>query len=134
MVEQSAGGVLFTEREGRRLYVLVEEKDGHIGLPKGHVEPGETLTQTALREIREETGLRAEVLPLRPLIERYPLPMGGSKEVTYFYCRFERGEPRADPTQVRRVLLSPYREAVARLTFSGARDVLRLAEWTLNRL
>ena len=53
----SAGAVLYTVISGERRYVLVREKNGSYGLPKGHVEPGETLAQTALREVREETGL-----------------------------------------------------------------------------
>ena len=57
---QSAGAVLYTFIDGVRHYVLVREKNGSYGLPKGHVEPGETLPQTALREVREETGLEID--------------------------------------------------------------------------
>ncbi len=49
----SAGAVLYTVIDGERRYVLVREKNGSYGLPKGHVEPGETLAQPALREVRE---------------------------------------------------------------------------------
>ena len=38
----SAGAVLYTVIDGERRYVLVREKNGSYGLPKGHVEPGET--------------------------------------------------------------------------------------------
>lgn len=132
--EQSTGGILYTEQGGRRLYVLVEEKDGHIGLPKGHVEPGETLRQTALREIREETGIRPALLPYKPVEEKYNLPSGGKKQVIYFYCRYFGQTPAAGPDQVNRVLVCPYQEAVALLTFEGARQVMRMAEWTLSHL
>lgn len=132
--ELSSGGILYTEQGGRRLYVLVEERDGHFGLPKGHVEPGETLRQTALREIREETGIRPALLPYPPVEEKYDLPSGGKKRVIYYYCRFFGQTPVADTTQVNRVRLCPYSEAVALLTFEGARRVLRVAEWTLNHV
>ena len=42
---ESAGAVLYTEDGGVRQYVLVMEKNGSFGLPKGHVEPGETLAE-----------------------------------------------------------------------------------------
>ena len=48
-MEYSAGGVLYTVSRGRRLYVVITELDGHTGLPKGHMEPGETARATALR-------------------------------------------------------------------------------------
>ena len=56
-VVRSAGAALYTVQDGETRWVLVREKSGSVGLPKGHVEKGETPKQTALREIREETGL-----------------------------------------------------------------------------
>ena len=54
--EKSCGAVVF-RREKDGLVFLVETMTlGHISLPKGHVEDGETEEETARREIREETG------------------------------------------------------------------------------
>lgn len=57
VVELAAGGVVRRSRDGRAL-LIHEKKEGRWTLPKGHVEAGETLAETALREIAEETGLR----------------------------------------------------------------------------
>jgi 8-oxo-dGTP pyrophosphatase MutT (NUDIX family) len=62
-----AGGVAYRKREGAEKvfeYLLVEaEKDRtQLVLPKGHIEPGESLRVTAVREVREETGYWARVL------------------------------------------------------------------------
>lgn len=38
-------------------FLLIQDLKGRWSVPKGHVESGETLEQTALREIGEETGL-----------------------------------------------------------------------------
>lgn len=52
-VERAAGGVVRHEEKG----FLVIRRFGHYDFPKGHVEAGETLEQTAVREVCEETGL-----------------------------------------------------------------------------
>ena len=51
----AAGGVL-TRENGRRLLLLEIPGRKELRLPKGHVEPGETITQAAIREVQEETG------------------------------------------------------------------------------
>jgi 8-oxo-dGTP pyrophosphatase MutT (NUDIX family) len=54
----SAGAVILREIDGALKIALTHEKiKNEWSLPKGHVEPGETIEQTALREIHEEAGL-----------------------------------------------------------------------------
>lgn len=82
----SSGGVV-VDAEGRIL--LLKRADEDIWcLPKGTVEPGETLEGTALREIVEETGLKVKLLrPLLTIHYRYYWPPRGTnidKTVAYF--------------------------------------------------
>ena len=62
----SAGGVVLAEAAPDSQVVLVSRRSarGELQwtLPKGQQEPGESVHQTALREVREETGLRVELL------------------------------------------------------------------------
>ncbi len=64
--ETSAGGVVVDVHEGRARIAIIARRNrsGRIEwcLPKGHVEPGETLQQTAEREVAEETGILGRVL------------------------------------------------------------------------
>jgi ADP-ribose pyrophosphatase YjhB (NUDIX family) len=66
-VEETSAGGLVVEGTGpgaRAALIGKLDRRGRLvwSLPKGHVEPGETLEQTAAREVAEETGIRGEVL------------------------------------------------------------------------
>ena len=57
--EKSCGGLIYREHDGETQLLLLKHRcGGHWSFPKGHMEAGETEMETALREIREETGLR----------------------------------------------------------------------------
>ena len=67
-----------------QLLVIRHKQGGHWSFPKGHVEEGETEIQTALREVKEETGLSIQILPsFRQQVNYSPRP-GVSKDVVYF--------------------------------------------------
>jgi 8-oxo-dGTP pyrophosphatase MutT (NUDIX family) len=55
--EYTAGGVVFRRVDDRIEILMIQDRMGRWTIPKGHVEEGESLEQTALREVAEETGL-----------------------------------------------------------------------------
>lgn len=55
--EYTAGGVVYRHQGSIIQILMIQDKLGRWSIPKGHVEEGESLEQTALREIGEETGL-----------------------------------------------------------------------------
>ena len=129
----SAGAVLYTVMDGERRYVLVREKNGSYGLPKGHVEPGESLDQTALREIREETGVTAILHGCEPvMVDEYPIAGGDVKRVSWFIARYADQTPIADRTQVLGVLVLPIDAALKTLTYGSTREILRKVELQLG--
>ena len=129
----SAGAVLYTVIDGERRYVLVREKNGSYGLPKGHVEPGETLAQTALREIREETGVTATLHGGEPvMVDEYPIAGGDVKRVSWFVAHFTDQVPVADRTQVLAVLMQPVETAVRTLTYGSTKEILRRVDANLG--
>ncbi len=128
----SAGAVLYTVIDGERRYVLVREKNGSYGMPKGHVEPGETLAETALREIREETGVTATLHTTEPVtVDEYPIAGGDVKRVSWFVAHYADQTPVADRTQVLGVLVLPIDAALKTLTYNSTREILRKVDRTL---
>lgn len=62
--ETSAGGLVVDEAEKRAAIIGRLDRKGRLlwSLPKGHIEPGETPEETAVREVGEETGIIGRVV------------------------------------------------------------------------
>ena len=58
--EPTAGGIVFRMTADNRdiEILLIQDSKNRWTIPKGHIEPGETAKQTAVREIGEESGLK----------------------------------------------------------------------------
>jgi len=80
----AAGAVLWRLIDGKMHVLLIHRTvHGDITIPKGKVDPGETLPVTAVREIEEETGLSIALgVPLG--VSEYPMPNGKTKVVHYW--------------------------------------------------
>ena len=80
----AAGGVLWRIVEGKLMVLLIHRTQYRdVTLPKGKVDPGEMLAETAMREIFEETGIRVSLgVPVG--ISRYRMPNKRQKIVHYW--------------------------------------------------
>ncbi|MDL2232826.1 NUDIX domain-containing protein [Ruminococcaceae bacterium OttesenSCG-928-L11] len=83
--EKSCGALVYRVKERRiQLLIIKHRMGGHWSFPKGHVENQETEVETALREVKEETGLSIRLLEgFREQVSYFPRP-GVSKDVVYF--------------------------------------------------
>ena len=89
-----AGGVVFSSA-GEVL--LVRYRSGTWAFPKGHVEPGETLEQTAVREVQEESGVSASVLAALPAT-RYRNDRGEAREIHWYVMTTPTAAPVLEDT------------------------------------
>lgn len=78
---RSAGGILFDKDKN---IVLVQERDGSWSFPKGGIEDGESPMSAAVREIREETGIRS-LYPIKSLGQYYRPTRKGKKRMVFMY-------------------------------------------------
>jgi 8-oxo-dGTP pyrophosphatase MutT (NUDIX family) len=94
--EFSAGGVLVRNVRGRPMVAAIRPRgkpDGLWALPKGHIDAGETPAETALREVREETGVGGRLVEKLGDV-RYTYTWDGErifKVVSFFLLRAGRG-------------------------------------------
>lgn len=80
----AAGGVVWRVVDGKlRVLLIHRTRYRDITLPKGKVDPGETLAETAVREIHEETGIRV-ALGVALGVSHYQLPSKKQKIVHYW--------------------------------------------------
>lgn len=88
-----AAGAVLTRGEGADLTCAVVHRPRYDdwSLPKGKIDSGESLPVTAVRELREETGYRAQ-LRRRLGVTAYPLKPGTRKQVTYWAATAHEGE------------------------------------------
>jgi 8-oxo-dGTP pyrophosphatase MutT (NUDIX family) len=99
-------------------------------LPKGLVDEGESPEQTALREIREETGIETELLAPIDVIEYwYAGHKGGCrvrfhKFVHFFLCEYRSGDVSDHDREVLEARWIPIDEAATMLAFKNEREMV----------
>jgi len=144
--ERSAGGVVVRGEQvldgvvdGAQVVVIVPVRrapDGSrvLGLPKGHLDPGESAVQAAQREVLEEAGVRGE--PIGELGEiRYMYRQGArliSKAVSFYLFRYVAGDPAEHDHEVEEARWMSLAEAEQTLTHVGEREMVALARARLG--
>ena len=99
--EKSCGAICYTREEGApRVLVICHRYGGHWAFPKGHVEAGESEEETAMREVREETGAQVRVRPGYREVTTYSPAKGVTKDVVFFVAEITGGTLRAQPADL----------------------------------
>ena len=123
--EFSAGGVVLRPVDGQPFVAVVRVRDEILALPKGHLDGDESPAEAAQREVREETGIEAELVEKLGDV-RYHYMRGGnrvSKRVEFFLFRYRSGNLEDHDHEVEEALWIPLAEAPERLTYEGEREM-----------
>lgn len=133
--EKSAGAVVFRKENSTIKYLLLHYPGGHWGFPKGNIEKGETEGETIEREIEEETGIgRVEIIPgFRERIQYFYRRQGKliRKVVIFLLAETEQEEVEVSHEHQDFEWLE-YEEALERITFENAKNIIRKAEHFLK--
>lgn len=134
LFEVSAGGVIYRRTRQGVAVCLISTKGGtRWQLPKGKREEGESLEQTAAREVAEETGLTGRVGPRLDKIDLWftwnedGVAVRHHKLVYFYLLEYTRGSTDDHDDEVEEARWFDAAEALARLTFPNERKVVERA-------
>jgi len=135
-VEKSAGAVVFRREKGKIYYLLLHYEAGHWDFPKGIIEKGEKIENTARREIKEETGIE-DIKFIEEFKEwiKYFFKLKGRnifKIVTFLLAETKEKEVKISWEHIGYKWL-PYEEALEQLTFKNAKEILKKANDFLSK-
>ena len=126
--EKSCGAVIFRREGQKTLFLIIKNKKGkNWGFAKGHVELGESETETALREVREETGLNVQIIPGFRTVSRYSLWNHANKQVVFFLAESKESHITVQEEEVERARWMPYSAALNLFWFENDKNILRSA-------
>jgi 8-oxo-dGTP pyrophosphatase MutT (NUDIX family) len=142
--EFSAGGLVYRRQGDDYLVVLAARRHPQSGafvwtIPKGHIEPGESSEIAAAREVREETGLEADVeQKLGDVTYWYARrdeagkPVRVFKRVRFFLMRKRGGRFEDRDAEMDAVRWFPLDEAEKAAAFASERELVRKARKLLE--
>jgi 8-oxo-dGTP pyrophosphatase MutT (NUDIX family) len=133
--EFSAGGVVVNDADVAVIVPFKLSPDGKqtLALPKGHPDEGESMREAATREVREETGLQAELIDKLGDVEYWYQRKGRRilKKVTFYLFEFRSGSLDDHDDEIEEARWMPLEDAVRELSFRGEREMVERA---LSRL
>ena len=127
---KSCGFVAYKRIENINHYLIIQSLNGDVGFPKGHMESGESELETAIRELKEETGVDVKVIQgFRRQIEyqlrRIPDTI---KQSVYFLGQCTSDKIICQEAEVAEASFISYEDALKILTFEETKNILKDAE------
>ncbi|MEW6108416.1 MAG: NUDIX hydrolase [Nitrospirota bacterium] len=137
--QTSSGGVIFRKTDGDVEIAIVSVKGGNVWcLPKGLVDKGETPEVTAVREVREETGLKGVIVDRLGEINYWYYIKGENtkcrKTVHFYLMEYISGETSGHDFEVDEASWFPLETALKKLSFKGDRKILEKAKAKLKEM
>jgi bis(5'-nucleosidyl)-tetraphosphatase len=131
----SCGAVVFNKHKDKFLYLIIQSINGkHWDFAKGQVEGNENEEQTALREIKEETGVVPQIIPHFRGEITYEYKLGHLKKVIFFVAESQSLDTNLQEEEIMDSVWLNYKDAREMLTFDNVKTVLDKAHEFLTNL
>ncbi len=133
--EFSAGGVVFKE-ENEKIFILLIRVKKRWSFPKGNIERNEKKEEAAVREVREETGIEAEVIDYLGDIEYWYYLEGYKihKFVYYYLMKYKSGEITPQKEEIDEARFVELEKCYETLSYDKDKNILKKAEDKLKKL
>ncbi|GAB4389672.1 MAG: NUDIX hydrolase [Thermodesulfovibrionales bacterium] len=130
--QRSAGGVIYRRRGGAVEIAMIAIKGGSVWcLPKGMVDRGETPEEAAVREVREETGLKGTIVDKVGSVSYWYFIKEENakckKTVDFYLMRYVGGSTSDHDREVDESSWLPIEEASERAAYKGDREIISRA-------
>jgi len=133
--EKSCGFVVYRrDGNGGITYLIIRQGNNIWTFPKGHIENNESELQTAMRELKEETGLEVRIFLGFKEIISYPLGKNAVKKVIFFLGESSTDEVKCDGAEIVEYRWLPHKIARSQLSFDDLKTVLDKANTCLRRI
>lgn len=124
--ERSCGAVVYRNIGGTIRYLLIKNRrSSNWSFPKGHVEDGETLEETAIREVHEEAGIRIKIFPGFVSKSQYTIQNRIQKTVQIFAATTNDEQTRIQPEEIEDYIWLPFESAYNCLKFENDKAILK---------
>ena len=124
--ERSCGAVVYRNIGGTIRYLLIKNRrSSNWSFPKGHVEDGETLEETAIREVYEEAGIRIKIFPGFLSKSQYTIQNRIQKTVQIFAATTDDEQTRIQPEEIEDYIWLPFESAYNCLKFENDKTILK---------
>ena len=137
-IETSAGGVVYRKSKDKTEFLVVQHSGHHRWvLPKGWIDPGETKEQTAIREVKEEAGVEAEIqehLGEMTIFYTSPEKEKVRKTSHFFLMEYKSGDSDKDHGwEVENTQWLVAKEAAEKLDYPGEKNMVEKAAALLEK-
>ena len=126
--EKSCGAIVFYLKENKEQVLLIKHSNsGHWSFPKGHVETGETEVETAVREIFEETGVKAKLDTRFREVVTYSPKKDVIKDVIYFFGTSDSYETVKQESEVAEIMWVDISKVLKCVSYRNDKDLVTKA-------
>ena len=131
--EKSCGAIVYRRHHGNLEILLIKHvNSGHWSFPKGHVEAGETEEETALREIKEETGIDVIIdSTFRETVTDFPRK-DTQKVVVYFLAKAKNFEYVPQEEEIAQIKWVDIGYATSVLTYENDKTIVNKAKLAIR--